>query len=179
MNPQERERAIEQFEQACRRGGLALTMQRRLIYETLLDRQDHPTAEAVRERVRRRIPNVSLTTVYRVLEALEKAGAVVRLGHPGAPVRFEARVARHHHLVCQECGILIDITDRALDDLRPPDVGSLGFEVRECCVHFRGLCRRCRQRLRSPEPPADRPGGARRAGRACAAGAKTRASGRA
>ncbi|HRX84343.1 MAG TPA: transcriptional repressor, partial [Phycisphaerae bacterium] len=62
------ESSLEWFEQLCRQQGLALTVQRRTILSVLLDSDDHPTADQVYEIVRQRLPGLSRTTVYRVLD---------------------------------------------------------------------------------------------------------------
>ena len=61
---------LQEFEETCRRKGLPLTVQRRVILEAVLQRDDHPTADQIYEAVQERIPQLSRTTVYRVLDAL-------------------------------------------------------------------------------------------------------------
>jgi Fur family peroxide stress response transcriptional regulator len=122
---------------------MPVTVQRRAILEELVRRDDHPTADDVFAAVEGRIPGVSRTTVYRVLDTLVDVGAARRVAHPGAAVRYDAKVHRHHHLVCSRCGKVRDLEDASLDALAPRTrVG--GFEVHDYSVHFTGTCAACR-----------------------------------
>ena len=70
MQERERTEKLRQFEALCRSKRLPLTVQRRAIFEAVLERDDHPAADQVFEVVKERIPGVSRTTVYRVLDTL-------------------------------------------------------------------------------------------------------------
>ncbi|HWP65920.1 MAG TPA: transcriptional repressor [Candidatus Limnocylindria bacterium] len=140
---------IAALEAACRAEGLPLTVQRRTILEVLAERTDHPTADQVFAAVRRRMPDVSRTTVYRVLDTLVRLGLAVKTPHPGAAVRFDPRTERHHHLVCNACDRVIDLHAPELDTLELPDMRRLGFEADDYSLHIRGLCADCRSARRA------------------------------
>lgn len=147
MKPRQTKRGSinhDSFEDLCRARGLALTSQRRVIFAAIADRRDHPTADTVYEAVRDRLPGVSRTTVYRVLETLVRAGAITKACHPGSAARYDPLIHRHHHLVCMRCEKVIDIEDDQLDALPLPRVSGMGFEISDFCVHFRGVCADCR-----------------------------------
>ena len=101
-------------------------------------RQDHPTADQVYNAVRGRLPGVSRTTVYRVLDTLVRMGVINRISHPGAAARFDAKVHQHHHLVCLQCGKIIDLEDQRLNELALPTVATQGYRIDEFHIHFRG-----------------------------------------
>jgi Fur family transcriptional regulator, peroxide stress response regulator len=126
--------------------GLPLTDQRRVIFEALFARDDHPTAELIHMHVRRTLPRISLATVYRTLETFADLGLVLRVAHPGSAARYDAKLHRHHHLLCDGCGGLFDVESRALDDVRLPDFDSAGVVVRNHAFQLRGLCRTCAQK---------------------------------
>lgn len=134
---------------ACRAHGLPVTVQRRAIYELLAGRTDHPTADQVWEAARARLPGVSRTTVYRVLDTFVRLGLVVKTPHLGSAVRFDPRTERHHHLVCTECGRVVDISSARLDRVALPDAAAHGFEVDDFSVHIRGRCAACRRGRRA------------------------------
>jgi Fe2+ or Zn2+ uptake regulation protein len=145
----------------CRALGLPLTVQRRAILEVLLARaaaaaDGHPTADEVAADLARRIDGISRATVYRTLETLVEHGLIVRVCHPGAAARYDVRLARHHHLVCDRCGAIADFDAAALDGLALPDFRRAGFTVRDFSVHVRGTCKACRpsieRRRRDAEP---------------------------
>ena len=131
------------FEAECRRRGLAVTVQRRTVFEALSVRRDHPTADQVYDAVRGRLPGLSRTTVYRVLETLVGAGFARKVQHAGGVARFDPITERHHHLVCETCGQLVDIGDAAVPTLRLPETRGTGFRVTDYSVSFLGLCGSC------------------------------------
>ena len=135
---------LTHFEDLCRKRGLSLTVQRRVILQELLERGDHPTADQIYEAVRDRVPGLSRTTVYRVLDTLVQVGAARKLSHPDAVVRFDPNIERHHHLVCQQCGSLVDLEASAISNVSIPDTRKTGFTITDYSVSFAGICSRCR-----------------------------------
>jgi Fur family peroxide stress response transcriptional regulator len=145
MQPQEEHaRRVSEFEDECRRRGLALTIQRRAVYGELADRRDHPTADQVYDALHARLPGLSRTTVYRVLDTLVEQGFARKVHHAGGVARFDPITTRHHHLVCDGCGRLVDLDDAAVAGVRLPDAGRTGFKIRDYSISFTGLCRDCR-----------------------------------
>jgi len=134
---------LQGFEFEFRRRGLPLTTQRRVILEELLERRDHPTADQIFETVREKLPSLSRTTVYRVLEALVDVGAARRVLHPDAVARFDPVTDRHHHLVCERCGALVDLSDEAVARIGLPDTGGVGFQITDYSISFTGICATC------------------------------------
>ena len=136
---------LRAFEERCRQSGFPLTVQRRVILECVLQRYDHPTADQVHEAVRARVPEISRTTVYRILEALVQMGAIRRAHHLGPASRFDANTGHHHHLVCMRCNSVVDFEDPRLDQLPVPDDARTSFKVVDYSVHYAGLCSACQE----------------------------------
>lgn len=136
---------LRALEAQCRQRGLPVTVQRRAILEEVLRRDDHPTADEVHEAVRDRLPQVSRTTIYRVLDALVDMGLIRRLRQTGA-ARFDRNIDRHHHLICTRCGNVMDLEDRALDQLPLPNRKLHGFKIDDFSVQFSGTCSDCQKR---------------------------------
>jgi Fur family transcriptional regulator, peroxide stress response regulator len=141
-----KQQKIAQFEELCRQQRLPKTIQRRVILEAVLDREDHPTADQLFEDVRNRIPGVSRTTVYRGLEALVQLGIVRRANHSDAVARFDGNTDHHHHLVCLGCDRVTDLDDLKLDPIKLPDGRRRGFEIADFSIHFEGYCPECRRK---------------------------------
>ena len=134
---------MKRFERVCRDAGVKLTHQRMEIFREVAQTGDHPDAETIYRRVRRRIPAISLDTVYRTLHLLEDTGVISRVGMQGDRTRFDANVGRHHHFVCGQCGAVQDCAGPSAGALRPSgDVRSMGT-VHSVHVEFRGVCRGC------------------------------------
>jgi Fur family peroxide stress response transcriptional regulator len=143
MKPGSDDERLVAFEKECRHRGLAVTTQRRTVFAELAGRRDHPTADQVYDAVHRRLPSLSRTTIYRVLETLVETGFAQKVHHPDAVVRFDPTTGRHHHLVCESCGRLVDLDDSAVPPVPIPEVKGTGFSIRDYSVSFNGLCSSC------------------------------------
>jgi Fe2+ or Zn2+ uptake regulation protein len=142
---------------ALRTRGLRLTGPRRVVLEVVRGTESHPTAEAVHRLVRRRLPRVSLGTVYRNLRLLVSAGLVQEL--PGPHARFDGNTSEHHHFTCLGCGRIVDVegplTEPHARVLCRRVAAQGGFRVTHHRIEFYGQCRACRatprpQRRRRP-----------------------------
>lgn len=143
---------LQRLESLCRERGLPVTVQRRVILDALVERDDHPTVDQVFEQVKNRIPGVSRTTVYRTLETLVELGVARKTNHFEAATRFDGNTDHHHHLVCIRCGKITDFADPGLRALRLPDARRTGFEIVDFSVYFEGLCPQCRQARKRGRP---------------------------
>ena len=141
-----RKSRLERIRRACEQRGVPLTESRHVIVEALLDLKTHPTADEVHAAASRRDPGIGRATVYRALEQFVRIGVLTKVSHPGAAVRYDAVVDRHHHLICLECNGILDISDPGLDEVSVPDTSSLGFVVSDMQVQLRGVCRSCLQK---------------------------------
>ena len=146
IGARERRDRLEQLETLCREAGIPCTIQRRALLETVLDRDDHPSANQVLEAVRARNPQISRATVHRNLETLSEMGVITKTCHTGGVARYDARVDIHHHLICLRCNSIVDIDDENLSSLTIPDTSAFGFEVSDFRVQLRGVCRNCRRK---------------------------------
>jgi Fur family peroxide stress response transcriptional regulator len=141
---------LKTFEEFCRSHGLSVTHQRMAIFEALAASREHPSAEQLHKAVQRRIPTLSLATVYKNLEALKAIGAVADVNLLHEQGRYEAALPGtgagqgHHHLVCVSCKKVRDLHDSELDRLRVRD--AQGFDVRAVRVQAEGLCPECQAR---------------------------------
>jgi len=167
LQASERRKRMEQFGLVCRSLRLPVTFQRRTIYEAVLSCPDHPSVDDVLEIARKRMPELSRVTVYRVLETLAQHGLITRASHRGGVIRYDVNIERHHHLVCTNCDQTIDLDDSALDRVKLPDTSQLGFQIADFSIHFSGVCRACRRSAARPRPGKARTGG-RKASRASA-----------
>ena len=148
IEPKEVDRRTRVFSGVCRSYGVKATHQRTEIYRELARPNEHPDAETIYARVRKRIPVISLDTVYRTLRLLEKKGLISRVGSLGEKTRFDANIDRHHHFVCTECGFMGDFYSEEWNDFRAPsDVMAMG-KVNSVHVELRGLCKACQRKRR-------------------------------
>ena len=144
----ETQRRVSRFAETCRRKGLKVTHQRMEVFHELAASDEHPHAETVYKRVRKRLPTVSCDTVYRTLSTLEAQGLVSRTEVLSSPARYDANMDPHHHFVCTVCGLVWDFYSDALDGLLiPKSVEALG-KVESAHVQVRGVCSVCAARKR-------------------------------
>jgi len=139
---------VKLLEQVCRSRGLPLTIQRRVVFQEILKRDDHPSADQILAQIRGRVPDISRTTVYRILDTLVQLGLVTKICHPRSVARFEPRTYQHHHLVCMHCDQIIDLEDDRLNAIAFPDVRRHKFQITDYHIHFRGICSQCRSKVR-------------------------------
>jgi Fur family peroxide stress response transcriptional regulator len=132
-----------EFRVLCHEAGLADTPQRRVIYRTLRESHDHPTAETLHDRVRRTLPGVSLATVYRNLRHFAEAGIVEEVATGSSFARYDANRDRHHHLICRACGAVVDYYSSEFDSIASARVELEGFQVQDATVNVYGLCSQC------------------------------------
>jgi len=121
-----------------------MTRQRSQILEEVRSNRNHPTADQIYEGVRRKMPNISMATVYRNLELLAEQGLIRRLETQGKSRRYDYKTFHHYHVRCIGCD---EIGDVVLD---PPDGIELkleddsGYEILGHSIEFIGICPRCR-----------------------------------
>ena len=120
----------------------------------------HITADAVADVVRGEIGAISLQSVYDALNVLVTEKIIRRIQPAGSPARFETRVGdNHHHLICRNCGRVVDV-DCAVGDapcLTAQD--DQGYEIDEAEVAYWGRCPDCvrqSKRRASSDPPKSR-----------------------
>ncbi len=123
--------------------GLRLTRQRRIVYEELTKVDTHPRAEEVFHLVKKRLPKVSLGTVYRNLKALKEMGLVAEYKYAANFSRFDARMEMHHHFTCLKCGKVIDLLEPKELSLEQVLPKSAGFKLLYSRLEFYGDCPNC------------------------------------
>lgn len=121
------------------------TRQREVIREELRSLSSHPTAVGIYEIVRRRLPRISLGTVYRNLELLAAMGEIQKLQLSGSQARFDGNVGRHDHVRCTCCGRVEDVPGTPLDLALLRNNDSNGYEFHGYRLEFMGTCPRCRE----------------------------------
>ena len=138
------------FSTRLRDHGLRVTRQR-LAVLGVVDSHPHSSADAVAEKVRHDLPELSLQSVYNVLNDLTAFNLLRRFSPPHSPALYETRVGdNHHHAVCTVCGRVEDV-DCAVGHapcLTPSD--SHGMTIQIADVLYQGICKDCAER--SPGP---------------------------
>jgi Fur family peroxide stress response transcriptional regulator len=153
MRTDDEARRVEELSHGLRESGLRLTHQRLEIVSAIAADRAHPDVETVYETVRKRVPTISLDTVYRTLATLTERGLITRVQFLPGPARYDANPSRHHHFVCTRCGLVRDIEDGDIDAIQAgAEVTRIG-RPEVVTVQFRGVCDACqRDEPRRPDP---------------------------
>jgi Fur family peroxide stress response transcriptional regulator len=117
--------------------------QRECIKEFLADRFDHPTAETIYLNVKKEFPNISLGTVYRNLSLLTNQGIIRKLSTGIGPDRFDGNTSPHYHVLCIECGSVLDLDMENIDHINTLAGSQFDGEIYGHVTYFLGKCRNC------------------------------------
>ena len=121
-------------------GGYRFTSQRQHVYDVLMGKRDHPTAEEVYLRSKLGKPAISIATVYNCLDALVKCNLVKQVKSERVAVRYCPNMKEHSHFYCDGCGMVhdVDYKPTAYQVQLPP-----GFQASQYELSMRGLCSNC------------------------------------
>jgi Fur family ferric uptake transcriptional regulator len=124
-----------------------MTHQRRVILEVMRHAETHPTADEVYEMVRKRLPRISMGTVYRNLDVLSSCGFIRKLEPWRSQMRFDGNTNDHYHMTCMRCGRIEDIPIELSDDPLENIENALGsltkYGIFGHKLEFFGLCSSC------------------------------------
>ena len=130
--------------EAIRTAGGRVTPTKRLVLEILTSDPRHRTTDELAASVQRMSPDVAASTIYRILEELERIG-LVEHSHAGkGPATYHLRSAAHGHLVCQRCGAMTEADPALFSQLVAEARSRYGFTVDPHHFAVLGECRACR-----------------------------------
>jgi Fur family ferric uptake transcriptional regulator len=138
---QEKEIFLEHIQKA----GLRRTSQRDLILEIFLKTEDHLTSEDLYWLVQKQDPTVGHTTVYRTLKLLTEAGLAreVRFGDGKTYYEHHFNHEHHDHLICTECGKIIEFFSAEIEELQDKMAEKFGFRLTNHSLRMWGICEDC------------------------------------
>jgi Fur family ferric uptake transcriptional regulator len=144
----------EVFIKHLRGQGLKRTAQRDLILEVFLSTEGHVTGEDLYRLVRRQDPNVGQTTVYRTLKLLTDSGLAreARFGDGRAHYEHNYKHQHHDHMICSECGRVIEFYSPELEAIQDKMAAKHKFELTSHLLRMIGLCDKCRRKPRGRKP---------------------------
>jgi len=133
----------KQFRELAAKHGLAVTHQRQVVYEAVIASHGHFSPEDIYDAVRRRIPSISLATVYNNLRLFIACGLLREVTPHASTLRVDGNLEPHHHLVCSRCKSVQDIEGAFIDFNRLSRQLPDGFDLTQPLIEVFGLCRRC------------------------------------
>jgi len=140
MNPVENKQFERELGERLATSGFRFTSQRRCVYDVLLHKRDHPTADEVFIRAKRTMPEISHATVYNCLDALVQCGLARQVTLERGAARFCPNMEEHCHYYCDACGEVFDVM---LPTAGPTMPKPRGFQVDHYDIAVHGLCADC------------------------------------
>ncbi len=152
MSPQ------SQLRDTLRGSGRRLTDQRRLLLELLQEHGGHLDAHELYRLAQERDPRLNLSTVYRTLSLLRDLGLVdeQHLGEDHHHYELKAP-ATHYHLVCRNCGSVVEFTSPLIEQLKEAVGRELGYTIADAQVDLVGTCANCRAAVQPPSAAPEAP----------------------
>lgn len=142
------------WQKKLKRDGYRLTKPRSVILKLLNNTSKHVSAEDIYHKVHEKYPNIGLTTVYRTLDLLSELKLVHKFDFGDGRARYELSrgpsAIHHHHLVCKNCGKIVDYKDYMKEEVKMVNkVEELlenrhNFKIDTHQLHFYGICSECR-----------------------------------
>ena len=129
-----------------KKSGVRITPQRHAILEFLIATMSHPTADDIYKALESKFPNMSVATVYNNLRVFKKAGLVNELTYGDSSSRFDFTTSDHYHVICENCGKIVDFYYPGLDEVENLAEHVTGFTVNQHRMEVYGLCPDCREK---------------------------------
>jgi Fe2+ or Zn2+ uptake regulation protein len=126
-----------------KRSNLRMTRQRKVILEELRKVFTHPSADEIYEMVRKRLPRISLGTVYRNLEILSENGEIQKLELGCTQKRFDGIADNHYHIRCIHCDRVDDAPIEFDVAVKHELKQAVGFKIIGHKLEFIGICPDC------------------------------------
>ncbi|MEK4404952.1 MULTISPECIES: peroxide-responsive transcriptional repressor PerR [Sporosarcina] len=132
---------------ALKNSGVRITPQRHAILEYLISSESHPTADDIYKALESDFPNMSVATVYNNLRVFRNAGLIKELTYGDASSRFDFVTHDHYHIICDECGTIVDFHHPGLEEVERLASHVTGFKVNYHRLEVYGTCPSCVSRV--------------------------------
>jgi len=132
--------------QKLKKTGLKITPQRMAILSELAGNYDHPTADAIYQKIKLKLPNISFDTVNRTLIALAQSGVIKIAEGQGGARRYDPMTEPHHHFHCVRCNKIIDFMNKKYDRIKLPKNITKKHQVLDQKIVLDGICQECKNK---------------------------------
>jgi len=133
------QRAIE----TLKKSGVRITPQRHAVIEYLLTSKSHPTADEIYKALEPKFPSMSVATVYNNLRILKELGLIRELTYGDDSSRFDSNITDHYHIICEDCGKIVDFHYPTLDEIESLAEKVSGFNISHHRMELYGKCEDC------------------------------------
>lgn len=137
------ETKLDEAIDTLKESNVRITPQRHAVLDYLFTSMTHPTADEIYKALEGKFPNMSVATVYNNLRVLREKGLVRELTYGDASSRFDCNTRDHYHIICEECGKIVDFHYPVLDEVESLAQQVTGFEVSHHRMEIYGKCESC------------------------------------
>jgi len=130
--------------QILRKAKLKITPQRMAVLGELADNRNHPTADAIYQKIKQKLPNISFDTVNRTLIAFAQSGMIKITEGQGGAKRYDPMTEPHHHFHCVRCNRIIDFVEKKYDKIKLPENITEKHQVLSQRIVLDGICQNCK-----------------------------------
>ncbi|MFD1124805.1 Fur family transcriptional regulator [Lentilactobacillus raoultii] len=131
--------------------GVRITPQREIILTYLITHHNHPSVDTIRDAIDKKLPNLSVATIYNTLKLFVDNGLVIELPNKDGGLRYDFFGVPHYHAICENCGKIFDIFDESYPDIvahvQKVAREKVGFEVTGAQLEVTGICPKCEKKL--------------------------------
>lgn len=124
---------------------LGITKQRQAVLQVIRESEEHLTANEVFDKARQILPGISFATVYNSLRYLKQEGLIGEVRFGNESTRYDRKLTRHDHALCNNCGKLVDLELNIPPGLIEEASSLSNFETESIELTLRGLCPECRK----------------------------------
>ncbi|CEI83180.1 peroxide operon regulator [Oceanobacillus oncorhynchi subsp. incaldanensis] len=142
---------LRQAIDTLKKSGVRITPQRHAVLEYLLNSMTHPTADDIYKALEGKFPNMSVATVYNNLRVLKDIGLVRELTYGDASSRFDCNTSDHYHIICNQCGKIVDFHYPSLEEVESLAEQVTGFDVSHHRLEVYGTCNACKEQQAANE----------------------------
>ena len=136
---------LNRFKEALKKEGLKYTPQRTAVLEEIIKDKGHRESEEIYLALKKRGQHVSRATVYRTMDILVNNGFARKMNLGDGRARYESKVnsPHHDHLVCMDCGLIVEFMDQKIEDLQDEIAIQYEFQLKRHIHQLFGLCKKC------------------------------------
>ena len=139
------QKLLNRFKEALKKEGLKYTPQRTAVLEEIIKDKGHRESEEIYMALKKRGQHVSRATVYRTMDILVSNGFARKMNLGDGRARYESKVnsPHHDHLVCMDCGLIVEFMDQKIEDLQDEIAIQYEFQLKRHIHQLFGLCKKC------------------------------------
>ena len=139
------QKLLNRFKEALKKEGLKYTPQRTAVLEEIIKDKGHRESEEIYLALKKSGQHVSRATIYRTMDILVNNGFARKMNLGDGRARYESKVnsPHHDHLVCMDCGLIVEFMDQKIEDLQDKIAIQYNFQLKRHIHQLFGLCKKC------------------------------------